>query len=108
MWKEDSKTDEKICISCKVKNVGDVPGAEVVQCYAETLCAPVVRPAKELIRFRKVFLEPGEEREVEFTIERSEFIFYGEDMEPVDERVPLRITIGNSSSNEAGSVRVID
>lgn len=108
MWKEDSKTDEKICISCKVKNIGDVPGAEVVQCYAETLCAPVVRPAKELIRFRKVFLEPGEEREVEFTIERSEFIFYGEDMEPVAERVPLRITIGNSSSNEAGSVRVID
>ncbi len=52
----------------------------------------------------KVFLKPGEVREVEFAIERKEFVFYGEEMEPVDGKVPLRITVGNSSCNEAGSV----
>lgn len=104
MWKEGAGEEERICVSCKVKNVGDSSGAEVVQCYVETVCAPVVRPKKELIRFRKVFLKPGEVREVEFAIERKEFVFYGEDMEPVDGKVPLRITVGNSSCNEAGSV----
>ena len=87
-----------------MKNTGDSSGAEVVQCYVETICAPVVRPAKELIRFRKVFLEPGREREIEFAIERKEFVFYGEDMEPIDGGIPLRITVGNSSYNAAGSV----
>ncbi len=104
MRKEGAGEEERICVSCRVKNTGDSSGAEVVQCYVETICAPVVRPAKELIRFRKVFLEPGREREIEFAIERKEFVFYGEDMEPIDGGIPLRITVGNSSYNAAGSV----
>ena len=91
---------EKVHVSCTVKNVGEVPGAEVVQCYVETVCAPVVRPSKELIRFRKVFLEPGEEQEVEFVLDREEFIFYGKNMEPVDGGISFRVHIGNSSTTD--------
>ena len=101
---EKQERGDKIGILCKVKNVGEVPGAEVVQCYVETLCAPVVRPAKELIRFRKVFLQPGEEQKVKFTIDRKELAFYGADMELIDEGVPFRITVGNSSRSEAGDI----
>lgn len=101
---EKQEREDKIGILCKVKNVGEVPGAEVVQCYVETLCAPVVRPAKELIRFRKVFLQPGEEQKVKFTIDRKELAFYGADMELIDGGIPLRITVGNSSRAEAGDV----
>ena len=39
---EKQEREDKIGILCKVKNVGEVPGAEVVQCYVETLCAPVL------------------------------------------------------------------
>ena len=52
--------DKKVHVHCNVCNTGNVAGAEVVQCYSETLYASVVRPKKELIRFRRVFLEPGE------------------------------------------------
>ena len=87
---------------CKVEKVWErCRGPEVVQCYVETLCAPVVRPAKELIRFRKVFLQPGEEQKVKFTIDRKELAFYGADMELIDGGIPLRITVGNSSRAEA-------
>ena len=75
---EKQEREDKIDISCKVKNVGEVPGAEVVQCYVETLCAPVVRPDRELIRFRKIFLLPGEEQEVKFTVNRKELAFRSE------------------------------
>ena len=74
-----------------MKNVGEVPGAEVVQCYVETLCAPVVRPDRELIRFRKIFLLPGEEQEVKFTVNRKGTSFlWKKNMELIDGDVQFR------------------
>ena len=77
-------------------------GAEVVQCYVETLVLLVVRPDRELIRFRKIFLLPGEEQEVKFTVNRKELAFYGENMELIDGDVQFRFIVGNSSRSEAG------
>ena len=85
--------------------VAEVPGAEVVQCYARRhFRAPVVRPDRELIRFRKIFLLPGEEQEVKFTVNRKELAFYGENMELIDGDVQFRFIVGNSSRSEAGSI----
>lgn len=94
---EKKPETEKVSVSCRVKNTGERGGAEVVQCYVETLCADVVRPAKELIRFQKVFLEPGQEETVEFMMERSEFAFYDGNMQLTVSDIPFRITVGNSS-----------
>lgn len=94
---------ETVCVSCNVCNTGSVEGAEVVQCYAGTVCAPVVRPAKELMRFQKVFLEPGEKAKVKFTIDREEFSFYGKHMERISKGFQVQITVGNSSNDEADS-----
>ena len=101
---ELQEQDDHISITCKVANTGGVEGAEVVQCYVETLCAPVVRPAKELIRFRKVFLKPGEEQVVRFEVDRKELYFLDENMEETGAGIPMRIMVGNSSRDEAGSV----
>lgn len=95
--------NKNVCVSCNVCNTGEVSGAEVVQYYAETICAPVVRPAKELIRFKKVFLKPGEKINVGLTIGCEEFSFHGEDMELIDKGIQIRIMVGNSSNNEADS-----
>ena len=91
--------DKKVHVHCNVCNTGNVAGAEVVQCYYETLYAPVVRPKKELIRFRKVFLEPGEKKDVDFFIDQEEFSYYGKNMETVSSGMKLRISIGNSSDH---------
>ena len=95
---------DQIVILCKVNNVGDVPGAVVVQCYVETLCAPVVLPAIVLIWFRFIFLLPGVAQLVLFTIDRIVLAFYGADMVLIDGGIPLRITVGNSSRAVAGDV----
>lgn len=47
--------DKRVHVHCNVSNTGKVAGAEVVQCYYETLQTSVVRPKKELVRFQKVF-----------------------------------------------------
>ena len=95
--------DKRVHVHCKVNNTGKVAGAEVVQCYYETLCSSVVRPRKELVRFQKVFLEPGEKKTVDFSIDQEEFSYYDENMEIVRSQMKLRISIGNSSDHEWGN-----
>ena len=53
--------------SATVKNTGAVPGAQVLQLYISDTEASVPRPSKELKGFEKLYLKPGESREVKFT-----------------------------------------
>mgnify|MGYP002625218686 FL=1 len=95
--------DKRVHVHCKVSNTGNVAGAEVVQCYYETLHASVVRPQKELVRFQKVFLDPGEKKNVDFYIDLKEFSYYDKNMKIVSCGMQLRISVGNSSDHEWGS-----
>ena len=95
--------DKRVHVHCKVSNTGNVAGAEVVQCYYETLHASVVRPQKELVRFQKVFLDPGEKKNVDFYIDPKEFSYYDKNMKIISCGMKLRISVGNSSDHEWGS-----
>ena len=53
-------------------------GAEVVQLYVSDKKASVDRPLKELKAFQKVFLQPGESKEVRLTIGKDALSFYDE------------------------------
>ena len=98
--------DKKVHVHCNVSNTGNVAGAEVVQCYYETLHASVVRPKKELVRFQKVFLDPGEKKNVDFYIDPKEFSYYDKNMKIVSCGMKLRISVGNSSDHEWGSSEI--
>ena len=98
--------DKRVHVHCNVSNTGNVAGAEVVQCYYETLHASVVRPKKELVRFQKVFLDPGEKKNVDFYIDPKEFSYYNKNMEIVSSGMKLRISVGNSSDHEWGSSEI--
>jgi beta-glucosidase len=63
-------------IHVTVKNVGPRAGAEVVQIYVRQLNSPVLRPDKELKKFAKVMLAPGEEKTVTFTLNSRDFARY--------------------------------
>jgi beta-glucosidase len=67
---------EKITITAQVKNVGDVAGAEVVQLYLHDKESSVDRPAKELKGFDKVFLQPGETKEVSIELTQRDLSFW--------------------------------
>ena len=70
--------DEKISFTVSVTNTGKCAGAETVQLYISDKEASVDRPLKELKAFSKVFLQPGESRDVTLTIGRDALSFYDE------------------------------
>lgn len=63
-------------LSISVKNTGAFPGMETVQLYVHNPFGEVIRPEKELRGFNKVFLLPGEKKELHFSLDQSAFSFY--------------------------------
>ncbi len=65
-----------VVATVKVKNTGRVPGKETVQLYVHDVRSTVVKPYKKLCGFEKVFLNPGEEKELEIAIDYDSFKYY--------------------------------
>lgn len=67
---------EKVTVTVKVKNTGDIYGKETVQLYVRDVESNVSRPTKELKGFEKVGLNPGEQKEVSFELDKRSFAYY--------------------------------
>ncbi|MFW6269813.1 MAG: beta-glucosidase family protein [Bacillota bacterium] len=74
--KKDITDHEKVKLSLKIKNTGDVYGKEIVQLYVTDLDSTVIKPKKELKGFAKVELEPGQEKMIEFELGKRSFAYY--------------------------------
>lgn len=66
-------------VSLTVKNTGTVPGAETVQLYIIPEKEDFIRSAIELKGFKKVFLQPGEEKEVTIPLTARSFSVFDTD-----------------------------
>ena len=84
-------------VSCQVRNVGPVAGAEVVQLYVRDLLASVVRPVLELKGFRRVVLEPGASATVSFELGPRELSLLDLGMKEVVEPGEFQVYVGSSS-----------
>lgn len=83
-----------------VKNTGNRAGAEVVQLYVSDLKSALPRPLKELKGFRKVMLQPGESREVEFLLDRTSLSYFDDAKhEWVAEPGRFEVLVGASSGD---------
>lgn len=83
-----------------VTNTGKVAGAEVVQVYVGENKPTVVRPIKELKAFQKVYLEPGESKTINFTLNPKEWGYWNEAQHQfVTNPGKYTIYIGSSSRN---------
>ena len=67
---------ETVDLTISVTNTGDRAGTEVVQCYIEHVSPVLARPKKELKAFKKICLEPGETKEVEFNLGNRAFAYW--------------------------------
>lgn len=94
------KSEEIITVAVNVKNTGDCKGTQVVQLYLQDVAASVVRPVKELKGFKKVELEPGEEKKVEFAIDEQMLRFLRADGTVGSEPGMFRVWVGDSSQTE--------
>lgn len=94
------KTSESVKVKVEVKNTGSVKGDEVVQLYIRDKVSSVTRPVKELKDFKRVTLEPGETKTVEFEITPEKLSFYDIDMNFTVEPGEFDVMVGNSSRDE--------
>ena len=65
--------DREKGVTFKIKNIGNMDGAEIAQLYVGASNTKLYRPKKELKGFKKVFLKAGEEKEI--TIPFDEYTF---------------------------------
>jgi beta-glucosidase len=100
---------DTITVTVQVTNEGEVDGEEVVQLYIRDLVGSVTRPVRELKDFRKIFLEKGESRRVEFEVTPADLAFHRQDMSYGAEAGEFRIfTGGNSVDLLEASFRLTD
>jgi beta-glucosidase len=84
-------------VSVDVSNTGKVRGDEVVQLYIRDEVSSVTRPIKELRGFRRITLDPGETRTVEFTLGFDQLSFLDLDMHRVVEPGTFKVMVGGNS-----------
>ncbi|WP_312799723.1 beta-glucosidase BglX [Pseudomonas sp.] len=83
--------------SVTLKNTGQRAGETVVQLYLRDVTASISRPIKELKNFRKVMLQPGEEKIIDFDISEEDLKFYNADLKYTAEPGAFKVYIGLDS-----------
>ena len=89
----------EVRITVNVKNEGSMKGEEVVQLYVNDVIASVTRPAKELKGFKRMTLEPEEEKTITFVLPTDLLAFNDRDMKLVVEPGLFNVFIGSSSED---------
>ncbi len=88
------KKDQALTVTVTVRNTGTRAGKETVQLYMRDLVAAVVRPVQQLIDYRKIRLEPGEQQDVVFTVTEPQLRFRNFDCREVSEPGDFELSTG--------------
>ena len=92
---------ENFKISFNVKNIGDYDGDEVVQVYIKDLKSKLKMPIKQLRNFKRVSLNKGDEKIVEFEFKPIEdFNYYNStEQKYMVDKGSFEIQVGSSSQD---------
>lgn len=89
-----------LTVTASLENTGRRAGSEVVQLYLRDVTGSRIRPVKSLKGFRKIFLQPGERRQVSFTITEEMLRFYTRRDRWESEPGRFRVYLGTDSRVE--------
>ena len=91
---------DTLTVTATVTNTGKRAGKAVAQLYVGDVESTPLRPVRELKGFRKVFLQPGESKEVAFTLDKRSFAYWNEEIHDWHvETGDFTIEVGDSSRN---------
>jgi beta-glucosidase len=99
---------DTVTVAVEVTNTGPRAGDEVVQLYVRHLRSAVARPRKDLRGVRRISLQPGERRTVEFLLAASAFSYWDPDTHGwVVEDEPVLLEVGASSADIRLTGRIV-
>ncbi len=90
-------TTEGVKVKFTVENTGEVDGNEVVQVYVSKKYTSVAQPLKELVAFKKVWVESKKSVDLEVLIAFDSIGYHNIDMEYVLENCDLVVEVARSS-----------
>ncbi len=99
MDRSQVKAGDEVAISVTITNTGSRTGDEVVQLYTCDVEAGVSRPVKELKGFKRLTLNPGEQKTVTFTLAVNQLGFYNHQLDFVVEPGLIEVMVGSSSAD---------
>nr|WP_315232952.1 glycoside hydrolase family 3 C-terminal domain-containing protein [uncultured Albidiferax sp.] len=73
---KDATGNPDFHVNVTIRNTGKRAGAEIVQLYVHDDHAKVERPIRELKGFQRLALNPGEAKQVNFTLTRQDLSYY--------------------------------
>ncbi|MFK7748464.1 MAG: glycoside hydrolase family 3 C-terminal domain-containing protein [Kordia sp.] len=97
--KSTINSSESTIVRCKITNIGNFDGDEVIQLYVKDEYASVARPIIELKGFQRIHLKKGETQEITFKLTPELFTMLNKKLERVIEPGDFRILIGTSSND---------
>jgi beta-glucosidase len=86
-----------VTATATIKNDGDRPATEIVQCYVRNLGASLEQPVRSLQGFKRIALNPGKSKQVTFDLGFPELSFYTNDGKAIVEPTNYTVWIGGSS-----------
>jgi beta-glucosidase len=86
---------DSIEISIELTNTGKVTGKEVVMLFVSDEVASVAPPVKQLKRFEKIELQPGERQKLNFTLTTNDLWFVNQQNKWVTEPGYFTVMVGN-------------
>ncbi|MDF1559013.1 MAG: glycoside hydrolase family 3 C-terminal domain-containing protein [Bacteroidales bacterium] len=100
---EKSVAGSDVSVKVIVTNTGSMAGDEVVQLYLADEKASTPRPVRQLAGFRRIRLEPGESRVVDFVISAEQFSIIDDKEERVIEPGWFTVAVGGKQPGFTGS-----
>ena len=94
-----SENDFGYQVSVRVKNIGQVSGDEIVLLFIRAHYAEIARPERELKGFKRVHLEPNEERNIILDLPFDAFKYYNNKKFVLDNNAKFDIMVGGSINN---------
>lgn len=88
-----------VIVQVEVTNTGQQAGYETVLVFMKDEVSSVVTPIRQLKAFQKIFLNPGETKQVKMEIPFNEFGLWNEKMEYVVEPGKFELQIGRSAED---------
>lgn len=88
---------DDLLVKFNLTNTGEIAGAEIAQLYIEKVDSVIFRSKKELKAFEKVYLEPGETKQVTLALTERDFSYYNPEIKDWEvESGNYKIQVGSS------------
>ena len=99
---------DTVTVSVDVTNTSETDGKEVVQLYVSSPESRIFKPVRQLKGFKKVFIQRGGTRTVEFTLDKRAFAYYNAQIKDWHVESGIYTIAIGSSSRDIRATREIE